>query len=189
MRKCGNAELVPRNPDYAAAIRESFARQTLVTTMGVTIACMRGAAALGLFTLALIGCTACFGFGVERIVDAPDGSYTPARWRVTVDGQSQEIDGARITPAFFASSGIQPLLGRLFVEPEYQSGKEPVGILAHRYWTERFGSTPTIIGSTLEVNGRSIVIVGVAPPGFEPQGAGELWLPTTSEPGRIEKQI
>ena len=149
---------------------------------------VRGSAALCLFTLALIACTACFGFGVERIVDAPDGSYTPARWRVTVDEQSQDIDGARITPAFFATSGIQPLLGRLFVEPEYQSGQEPVGILAHRYWTERFGSTPTIIGSTLEVNGRSIVIVGVAPPGFEPQGAGVLWMPTSSEPGRIEKQ-
>jgi hypothetical protein len=124
-----------------------------------------------LFTLALMACTACFGFGVERSVDAPDGSYTPARWRVTVDGRSEDIDGARVTPAFFAASGTQPLLGRLFTEPEYQSGL-PAGILAHRYWTERFGSSPSIIGSTVEVDGRTVVVVGIAPSGFSRKAPG-----------------
>ena len=118
---------------------------------------VRGAAAGCLFTLALMASTGCFSFGVERSVDAPDGSYTAVRWRVTVDGQSEEIDGARVTPAFFSTSDTQPLLGRLFVEPEYQSGHGEVGILAHRYWTERFGSTPSMIGSTLEVDGRTVV--------------------------------
>jgi hypothetical protein len=147
---------------------------------------VRGSGAQCLLTLALMMSTACFGLGVERTVDAPDGSYTPARWRVMVDGESDHIDGATVTPAFFSTSGTQPLLGRLFTEPEYQSAL-PARILAHRYWTKRFGSTPAIIGSTLEVEGRRIVIVGVAPPGFRPQAAGVLWLPKPPGSNGIEK--
>jgi hypothetical protein len=140
-----------------------------------------------LFTLAMMASTGCLGFGVERSVDAPDGSYTAVRWRVTVDGQSEVIDGAQVTPEFFSASGTQPLLGRLFVESEFRSGQRPVGIVAHRYWAERFGSSPTIIGTSLELDGRTVVIVGVAPPGFQPRGAGVLWTPATSVPSQIEK--
>jgi hypothetical protein len=106
---------------------------------------------------------------------------------VTVDRQPGEIDGARVTPAFFSTSGTQPLLGRLFIAPEYQSTERPVGILAHRYWTDKFRSSPAIIGSTLEVDGRTVVIVGVAPSGFQPRGAGLLWMPATPLANRIEK--
>lgn len=146
---------------------------------------VNGGAARPLIMLALVASTACDVFQAERFIDPPEGSYTPTRLELSVDGQSEVVDAAMVTPEFFSTPGIQPLLGRLFVEPDYQSGR--AAILAHRFWTERFGSAPTIIGSKLEVDGRTLTVVGIAPPAFQPRGAGVLWLPAAAVPNQIGK--
>jgi hypothetical protein len=112
-----------------------------------------------------------------RRIGAPDGSYVPTRLTVVKAGTSEEIDGAIVTPRFFTAAGLRPLLGRFFIDGDYVSGPRGVAVLSHGYWVERFQSAPSVIGSAIEIDGRSLVIVGVAPPAFQPDRGGVLWIP------------
>src|SRR5262249_30837534 len=45
-------------------------------------------------------------------------------------------------------------------------GAEPVVVLSHQYWQERFGADPAVIGKQLKLNRQSFAIIGVTPPEF-----------------------
>ena len=125
----------------------------------------------------ILACMACAVFQVEKRVGAPEGSYTPARLAVVVKGASEMLDGAAVTPEFFAAEKITPFLGRFFVDAEYGSVPQSVAVLSHRCWVDRFDSAPAVVGTAVQVDGKPRVIVGVAPPRFEPDRAGSLWIP------------
>jgi predicted permease len=60
-----------------------------------------------------------------------------------------------------------------------------VAVLSYNLWKNRFGSAPSVLNQTLRINGRSMTIVGVAPPGFQGAAAGEsadLFVPITLQP-------
>jgi len=91
--------------------------------------------------------------------------------------------GARRLPSglvdrhLFAVFGVLPIVGRGFTEDDMQPGAEPVVILGHRLWVERFGADPEAIGRTLDLNYEPHRIIGVMPAGFDfPHGA-MLWRP------------
>src|SRR6185369_4332321 len=77
--------------------------------------------------------------------------------------------------------GVQPLLGRLFVEGEDRVGAEHEVILSYKLWQRRFSSDPKIVGKTVLLDGNSYAIVGVMPRGFRfsPFWAtrAEMWAP------------
>lgn len=120
---------------------------------------------------------ACIDRSIMHSTGAPRDSFTAGRFTVVIDGASDSLEGAAVTPEFFSTEGVQPMLGRLFIAPEYGSATAAVAVLSHGYWVDRFRSAPTAIGTSIEVDGRSRVIVGVTPPAFRPDGAGRLWIP------------
>jgi predicted permease len=62
---------------------------------------------------------------------------------------------------------MRPALGRLIGPDDDREGaSSDVVVLAHRYWTTRFGANPAVLNDTLTLNGVPMTIVGVAPPGF-----------------------
>ena len=123
--------------------------------------------------IALGGCAA------PRKVGAPKDSYTPALFKVTIGGVDETVQGSAVTAQFFAAEQERPFIGRFIIAADYASPAEGVAVLSHRYWVERFKSSPTVIGSKIAVDGRSRVIVGVAQPIFDPEGAGVIWIPRT----------
>ena len=62
--------------------------------------------------------------------------------------------------------GVRPLLGRTFEAGEDQPGRGRVAVVSHAFWRQRFGGDPTAVGRTVTVNGQSVLVVGVMPPGF-----------------------
>lgn len=94
-----------------------------------------------------------------------------------------------ITGNYFELLGIQPALGRVIRTPEGAPGRvDPVVMLGHRTWTQRFNADPSVIGKTARLNGRSCTIVGVAPPQFAGTFAfaeSEVYLPINWAPGFI----
>lgn len=126
---------------------------------------------------ALASAFACADAG-GRFPDPPRASYAPARMTIVVDGPEEHVYGSRVKPAFFASGGVSPALGRFFLEPEYEPGERGlVVVVSHAYWMQRFQSDPAVIGRTVAVDGRRRTIVGVAAPRFEPEGSGSIWIP------------
>jgi hypothetical protein len=118
------------------------------------------------------------GCSVDRPrLGAPEGSYTQAKLSVKVAEAVETIDGSAVTPKFFSAGPDAVYVGRAFVEPDYATGATGVAMLSHRYWVERFESSPAVIGSRIVVDGQTRTIVGVAAPNFQPDGAGLLWIP------------
>ena len=76
--------------------------------------------------------------------------------------------------------GVQPMLGRAFTPEEATRGRNQVVVLSHRLWQQRYGGAADVLGRTLRLDGESVTIIGVMPPGFDYprlwQGA-ELWRP------------
>lgn len=60
-----------------------------------------------------------------------------------------------------------PAAGRLLDNSDNRTlGGHPVAVLSYNYWVRRFGRSPSVIGSTLRMNGVPLSVVGVAPPRF-----------------------
>jgi hypothetical protein len=110
---------------------------------------------------------------------APTGSYAPATFKVKIADVEEAVPGAAVTAQFFAAEDVRPLLGRNFIDAEFAGQGAGVTMLSHRYWVERFASDPGVIGRRIAVDGRPRTVVGVAPPTFQPENAGSLWIPKT----------
>jgi len=105
----------------------------------------------------------------------PDGSYTTSARQLRIGETVTSIRGAAVTPGFFRGAEVRPLLGRLITEGDQASGTHRVVVLSHDLWTERFASSPSVVGQQIEIDGHPFTIVGVVPPGFSfPEGA-RLW--------------
>jgi predicted permease len=94
-------------------------------------------------------------------------SYRSSGFTVGGDsGQAERIQGLLVTPSFFQVLRVQPHVGRLFTEEEAEPGQDQKVILSYGYWQTAFGGQPSAVGQSLRVNGVSMPIVGVLPPGF-----------------------
>src|SRR6266498_515261 len=71
-----------------------------------------------------------------------------------------------VSGAYYAGLGVPAILGRTLTQEDNQPAAEPVAVISHRYWQNRFGSDPGVIGKTIQVNKVPTTIIGVTPPGF-----------------------
>ena len=75
--------------------------------------------------------------------------------------------GTFVSGNFFRTLGVQPALGRAFLESEDQAvGRDAVVVLGHDFWVSEFNANPSVVGSSLRLNGVECRIVGVAPERF-----------------------
>ncbi len=101
------------------------------------------------------------------------------------------------TAVVLLTLGVTPMLGRdfapedalafdpeLFTDPNAQAPPGSV-ILGYGLWQRRFGSDPTVVGRTVQMDGQGSVVVGVLPPNFRvylPEDAG---MPTNIDVWRV----
>jgi len=91
---------------------------------------------------------------------------------------AERVLGGSVTPGLFPLLGIQPMLGRQFLDEEATApGLEDAVILTHGLWQRRYGADPTLVGRTIVVNDRARTVVGVLPPGVKFPERDELYLP------------
>jgi predicted permease len=84
------------------------------------------------------------------------------------DGQPAErLQGLLVSGHFFAALGVPPALGRVFSNEEDQPNMNDVLVLSERAWRNRFGADPSLIGRSLQLDGRSVQVIGVMPAAFE----------------------
>lgn len=105
------------------------------------------------------------------------GIFQSASVNLTGDGEARQIGLIMATPSFFSTLGVTPVLGRVFTEADVAPGGDPVVILSHRLWRERYGSDPAVIGREVVINNRAREVVGVLPADFEFPGVdGLMWM-------------
>lgn len=79
---------------------------------------------------------------------------------------AQTYAGEFVSGNYFATFGLGAFAGRTLTPADDQPGAPPVAVMSHRLWQERYGSDPSIIGSTFNVDEKPFTVVGIAPPGF-----------------------
>jgi macrolide transport system ATP-binding/permease protein len=96
-------------------------------------------------------------------------------------GQIERAAVQLVSGEFFGVLGLAPSLGRLLsADDDRVPGGHPVAVVSHAFWTRRMGAAPAALGSTLELNGISFSVIGVAPPGFTGvwlESPVEVWIP------------
>lgn len=90
------------------------------------------------------------------------------------------ITGRFVDAGYFRVLGTTPEIGRFFTDAESAAGMEPVVVLSHDLWRRRFNADPGVVGTTVRLNGRPAVVVGVARRRFNGVSRAvseELWIP------------
>jgi len=96
--------------------------------------------------------------------------------------QPERFRGGALTVGALRVLRVEPVLGRLLRDGEDRPGAEPVILLGHQMWRERFGGSPDVIGKTVRANGVARTIVGVMPEGFLFPNLEQLWIPLDLNP-------
>lgn len=83
-------------------------------------------------------------------------------------GQTMSGEAMIVSGSYFPVLGMRPALGRLLDPQDDKTGApNRVVVLAHKYWTERFGASASVLNQSMMANGVLLTIVGVAPEGFK----------------------
>ncbi len=117
----------------------------------------------------------------------PDGSVVNLSENDTVE----QIQSSKVSSNFFSVLGTPAKLGRTFQPAEAGHGAR-LAVLSDKFWRERFGSNPGVIGTTLRIDNAPFQVIGVMPAGFafparesqswSPARETQLWLPIESDP-------
>jgi putative ABC transport system permease protein len=102
---------------------------------------------------------------------------------------TEEVPANRVAPGFFDDLfGENVTLGRHFVADDAKSGNDHVVILNNRFWKERFGSDPKVVGSKLRMGGELYTVLGVAAPSASDQGDSKMNVPLAFKPEEIIRE-
>jgi putative ABC transport system permease protein len=100
---------------------------------------------------------------------------------LTGTGEAERLSGSLVTPNFFSTLGVQPMLGRTF-SPETDPGAREV-ILSHGLWVRRFGADTNLVGRTIELSQTTYLVAGILPATVQFPLGTDLWTPLTLNPG------
>lgn len=91
----------------------------------------------------------------------------PANVNIAPGGRPMVVAGIKADRGFFETLGVSMALGRNFDEDEGRPNGPPAVLLSQATWRDRFGGDPTVVGRSLNVEGRDMPIVGVLPASFQ----------------------
>jgi len=89
------------------------------------------------------------------------GVFSSTSQNLTGQGEASRVRVATVSPEVFTVLRAQPLIGRPFNREDVREEGSPVAILSHGVWTSRFAGDPSIVGKTIELDGRVRDVVGV----------------------------
>src|SRR5215475_885826 len=106
--------------------------------------------------------------------------WTGDSFTISTPDWTEQVQTNRVAPGFFdLLFGENVTLGRHFVAEDALPGNEHVVILNNKFWRDRFGSDPKIVGTKLRMSGELYTVLGVAAPSASDQGESKMNVPLT----------
>jgi predicted permease len=98
---------------------------------------------------------------------------------VSAGGTTERVTGMFVSGNYFDVLGVGMAAGVPIgpdddLVPGDGGARGLVAVLSHRYWKQRFGGDPAIIGRPIQISDRPFTIVGVAPAGFQGTRVGSI---------------
>ena len=87
---------------------------------------------------------------------------------VTLGGRQgpESVGAVQMSANMLTVMGVAPAAGRVFSEAEDVPNGPPVAMLGYDIWRRRYGGDSAVINRPVEVDGQSVVVVGVLPKSF-----------------------
>ncbi len=73
--------------------------------------------------------------------------------------------------------GVRPVVGRLYTRAEDTPAAARVAVIDYGLWQRRFGGRRDVIGTTVQINGNDVTVVGVLPKDFAFFEPAAVWMP------------
>jgi predicted permease len=74
--------------------------------------------------------------------------------------------------------GVQPVLGRDFMQADDSPGADGTVLLSWGLWKRRFGGDPAVLNQTIDLDAQPYTVIGVMPSWFDfPDASTQLWTP------------
>src|SRR2546426_2762218 len=120
------------------------------------------------------------------------GALSEINLRITSVEAPEEVSGNRVSANFFTLLGVKAAVGRTFLPEDEQPDGERAAVLSYKYWVSRSGADPNVVGTTITLNDKPHVIVGVLPADFRESfgsvpGRAQIWtaaIPAVEANGR-----
>jgi predicted permease len=114
----------------------------------------------------------------------PLAGYDNGSATIGSGASSVSLGAAYVLGDYFTALGVVPAAGRFFT-PEELRVETPrhLVVLSDAVWRRQFAANPSIVGTTITVDGNLHTIIGVTPPAFHgaDNDAVDLWLPMNDE--------
>jgi putative ABC transport system permease protein len=113
----------------------------------------------------------------ESLSFAEMTTRTWAYLNLTGNGEPERLSVARVSPNFFHLIGVEPAMGRGFLDSESRPGSDREVVLSFALWQHRFAANPAIVGRHIALNQQAYTVAGVMPNGFHFPQAIDVWQP------------
>lgn len=104
-------------------------------------------------------------------------TYANAPLTLTGAGDAVRLAAAPVTPDFFRVLRVNAVQGRTFVANDGRQGAQPVVVVSHALWRNRFGADPTLVNRSITLDGVPHLVIGIAPAGFTYPRNTDVWTP------------
>ena len=121
----------------------------------------------------------------NSVLSSMFGFADAGRLNLSVQGQTDLVDGQLVSGNFFSSLGVRPAAGRLISDFDDRSGATPAVVISYNYWRRRFAGSTDAVGQSIFLNRMPFMIAGVSAPeffGVNPAGAPDLFVPLHAAP-------
>ena len=114
--------------------------------------------------------------------------WGPEPLPLTGDGAPRQVGVLSMSLGAFEVLGVAPRIGRLPTPEEDAPGGPKVALLSHDLWLSQYGSDPSILGETIQLNGTPREVIGVMPASYDfpayfaPTLSSDLWIPFQLDP-------
>jgi putative ABC transport system permease protein len=105
------------------------------------------------------------------------GAMADAGFNLRLGDHTDRVNGLRVTSEFFTALAVPPRIGRVFQAEDLLPGHSQVAILTDALWHSRFNADPSVIGSSIVLDGRPHTVIGVLPKTFPTVGHEEMYAP------------
>ncbi len=85
---------------------------------------------------------------------------------VTGVGQPEHVPALGVTDGVLPILEVTPLLGRSFTRADDEPGSPDTLMITYGYWRSKFGGDHSVIGKTIDIDGKPGTIIGVLPQRF-----------------------
>jgi predicted permease len=88
-------------------------------------------------------------------------AYTPADAYLTGLDEPRQVSTLEVSPNFFATLGVAPVLGRVFLVDAASSPDDRSVVISDRLWRSTFHADPAIVGQPIALDNAAYTVVGV----------------------------